>query len=64
MKDVDLVRMKEAKEKAEVEHMEKEGALKKELTELRLSLQEHLKLHEEEKRRLEDNHQIEVPDTF
>ncbi|XP_062853797.1 pericentrin [Trichomycterus rosablanca] len=61
-KDVDLEQMKEAKEKAEEEHMEKEGALQKELTELRLSLEEHVKNQEKEKRLLEEKHLKEIQD--
>lgn len=49
MKDVDLEKMKEAREKAEEELMEKENALQKELRE-----------HEEEKKGLEEKHQQEV----
>ncbi|XP_053085782.1 pericentrin isoform X3 [Pangasianodon hypophthalmus] len=50
-KDVDLEQMKEAREKAEEELMEKDSALQKELRE-----------HEEEKKRLEEKHQQEVLD--
>ncbi|MCI4375904.1 hypothetical protein PGIGA_G00114810 [Pangasianodon gigas] len=50
-KDVDLEQMKEAREKAEEELMEKDNALQKELRE-----------HEEEKKRLEEKHQQEVLD--
>lgn len=48
-KAVDLEQMKEAREKAEEELMEKENALQKELRE-----------HEKEKKRLEEKHQQEV----
>lgn len=48
-KDVDLEQMKEAREKAEEELMEKESAWQKELRE-----------HGEEKKRLEEKHQQEV----
>lgn len=49
VKGVDFDQMKEAREKAEEELMEKENALQKELRE-----------HEEEKKRLEEKHQQEV----
>ncbi|KAF5895396.1 pericentrin-like isoform X1 [Clarias magur] len=48
-KDVDLEKMKEAREKGEEELMEKENALQKELKE-----------HQEEKERLEEKHQQEL----
>ncbi|XP_058258622.1 pericentrin isoform X2 [Hemibagrus wyckioides] len=51
VKDVDLEKMKEAREKAEEELMEKENALQKELRE-----------HEEEKKGLEEKHQQEMLD--
>ncbi|XP_076871678.1 pericentrin isoform X3 [Brachyhypopomus gauderio] len=61
-KSVDLQQMKEAKEKAEEEHMEKESALEKDLAELRRSLDEHVQETEDVKRVLQEKHQKEVQD--
>ncbi|XP_066518729.1 pericentrin isoform X2 [Hoplias malabaricus] len=61
-KDLDLNHIKEAKEKAEEELMEKESTFQKELTELRQSLDKCLRDQEEEKNKLEDNHQKEIQD--
>ncbi|XP_052414451.1 pericentrin isoform X6 [Carassius gibelio] len=59
-KDAELKEFKEAQEKAEVEYMEKESALMKELIIVKQDLEERQKQHEEEKKILEENHQKEV----
>ncbi|XP_026874492.2 LOW QUALITY PROTEIN: pericentrin [Electrophorus electricus] len=61
-KSVDLEQMKEAKEKAEEEHMEKEGTLKRELAEIRRSLDKCVQEMEDVKLALEEKHQKEVKD--
>ncbi|KAI4902380.1 hypothetical protein NFI96_018847, partial [Prochilodus magdalenae] len=61
-KDMDLGQMKEAKEKAEEELMEKESIFQKELGALRQSLDKHLSEHKEEKNKLEEKHQKELQD--